>query len=591
MKNNPANFYNERLVELEATLKVQKAKSTRIVSLRLVLALVMIVLAYVFIQAEQTLVFIVAEVVLLGIFIYLVQEHLKLKKQVRSSQKLIEINKNELKALNGDFGFTDNGRKYLDYSHRNAFDLDLYGDKSLFQRLNRTTTQEGGDSLAKEINKQESIDLDEKQSILKELSKKVSWRQEYQSVGLLEAQNSGYEELKSWFSEQTIFANNKILKLLSLVSPIMFFVLVLIVLLGVLPNQVLVGYFMLQLLITGSQFKKVNQLHGQLSKKQEALNAYEGLLKSLITTSFTNATLEEIRKRAEGGHTAIAMFKRLLGLLDSRLNMIMGIVLNGVFLWDIRLTIKIEEWREKHKMDLVNWIGAIAEMEACNSMANYVFNHSSFTWPKKTDNFIINSSNLGHPFLNEDARISNEFKLLPNGQVVLLSGANMSGKSTFLRTVGLNLAMANMGLPVCADAFEFNALPIYTSMRINDSLQESESYFFAELKRLKFIIDTIKEGNDIFILMDEILRGTNSNDKHQGSAGLIKQLINLKTSGIVASHDITLASLATEFPKKLINRSFEVENENGELVFDYKLREGVCQNLNASYLMEKMGIV
>jgi len=151
--------------------------------------------------------------------------------------------------------------------------------------------------------------------------------------------------------------------------------------------------------------------------------------------------------------------------------------------------------------------------------------------------------------------------------------------------------MANMGLPVCAQLFKFKPIPIYTSMRINDSLLESESYFYAELKRLKFIVDTIAKGEEIFVLLDEILRGTNSNDKHKGSAGLIEQLLGLQTSGIVASHDISLSVLENKYPGKLLNRSFEVENANGELVFDYKLREGVCQNLNATYLMEKMGVI
>ena len=268
----------------------------------------------------------------------------------------------------------------------------------------------------------------------------------------------------------------------------------------------------------------------------------------------------------------------------------MGVILNGVFLWDVRRVLAIEEWKESNLPKTKDWIAIVAEMDAFNSMGNYVYNHPNFTWPICSQTSLIRAENLGHPFLVDGQRVDNDFELNPDGQLVLLSGANMSGKSTFLRTIGLNMVMAEMGLPVCAKTFELKPIPVYTSMRINDSLQDSESYFYSELKRLKFLIDHIKEGNEIMVLLDEILRGTNSNDKHQGSIGLIEQLLELKTSGIIASHDITLSSLAEKHPNKILNRSFEVENQNGELVFDYKLREGVCQNLNASYLMKKMGI-
>lgn len=591
MKSKLKAFYQDRIKQFSKDLESRRQQSRQLASIRLSLLAVAIALIVAAIRTDMTVVLSIGSGISLAFFIVLVKRHEAVKKDVERLLHLVAINENEVKALDGDFSFNSDGRHHLNFDHPNAFDLDLFGTASFYQRVYRGTTSEGDEALAKAILFPKVSEIDERQRYLSELSGKVDWRQKYQAEGLLQQGQSGYKGLQDWIQGSVEFVNNKLVAALVRFSPWLFGITLVLYGFGVVPSALPTAYFLLQLGMVGSYFKKIQAFHGALSKKQNELDAYANLLDMALSENFEHPNLTNLKEQALGGSAAIKQFGRLIGLLDSRLNMIMGIVLNGTFLWDLRYVSKIEAWKLKYADQLKGWVDVIAQFEAHNSFANYVYNHSDFAWPKQVENQALEAKHLGHPFLDAEKRVSNDFTLLANGQMVLLSGANMSGKSTFLRTIGLNLVMAQMGLPVCAESFIFKPIPVYTSMRINDSLQESESYFFAELKRLKYIIDIIKDGKEIFVLLDEILRGTNSNDKHKGSIGLIEQLTRLETSGIIASHDITLSSLAEQYPGKVLNRSFEVENEDGELVFDYKLREGVCQNLNASYLMEKMGVI
>jgi len=591
MTKNLSTYYQQRVDAFTTELKEKQRQSRQLATIRLgVLAIAIVLFTGIF-KTEFSALMSIGSLVFLTGFILLVKRHFLVKRDIKRLRFLVSINENELKALAGDFSFNSEGRHHLNFDHANAFDLDLFGKTSFYQRVYRGTTKEGDEHTANAILFPRIEEIEVRQAYLKELSEKVDWRQKYQAEGLLQQGESGYKGLQSWIEAPLEFANSKVIKYQVLVSPIVFVAIMLLYAFSLIPSAVPTVYFLLQLAMGGVHLKKINRFHGALSKKQNELDAYANLLDMTLGEEFVHPVLSDLRNKARGGSAAIKQFGKLIGLLDSRLNMIMGILLNGAFLWDLRYVRKIENWKLENADKLKGWVDVIAQFESHNSFANYVFNHPEFCWPVTAKEDALNSTELGHPFLDAKNRVCNDFKLLANGQLVLLSGANMSGKSTFLRTVGLNLVMAQMGLPVCAKSFSFKPIPVYTSMRINDSLQESESYFFAELKRLKYIIDIIKGGKEIFVLLDEILRGTNSNDKHKGSIGLIEQLTGLKTSGIIASHDITLASLADKYPEKVLNRSFEVENEGGELVFDYTLREGVCQNLNASYLMKKMGVI
>ena len=251
---------------------------------------------------------------------------------------------------------------------------------------------------------------------------------------------------------------------------------------------------------------------------------------------------------------------------------------------------RLERWKSKYGKNIKQWIQVIAEFDSYCSMANYSFNNSDFVYPIISDQTVLDTEELGHPLIPRLKRIHNNFKIEKMGEVDIITGANMAGKSTFLRTIGVNIILAMNGLPVCAKKFHFRLMDVYSGMRTADSLQENESYFYAELKRLRYVIERLKEGTPTFLLLDEILKGTNSIDKAEGSRKFVEHLIKLKATGIVATHDLTLCNLEKDYPNNIENKCFEVEINADKIKFDYKLRAGVTQNMNASLLMKQMGI-
>ncbi|GAF02923.1 MutS-related protein [Saccharicrinis fermentans] len=230
------------------------------------------------------------------------------------------------------------------------------------------------------------------------------------------------------------------------------------------------------------------------------------------------------------------------------------------------------------------------EIDALNSMGGYSFNHPDFVMPVPCTDMVLKASHLGHPLLDRKDRVCNDYDL-KDSIFSLITGANMSGKSTFLRAVGLNLVVARCGMPVCARSMYFKPMSLITNMRTSDSLMKNESYFFAELKRLQYVISQLKYGKDVFIILDEILKGTNSKDKTYGSMELIKHLLSLNAYGMIATHDLELGVLEEQTKGKIVNRCFEVENTGNELHFDYLLQAGITQNHNATFLMKRMGII
>ena len=230
------------------------------------------------------------------------------------------------------------------------------------------------------------------------------------------------------------------------------------------------------------------------------------------------------------------------------------------------------------------------KFEAISSFANFNYNHPTYSLPILSDKTVLKAKDLGHPLLPSNTRVTSDFDLHDLNQFTIITGANMAGKSTFLRAVGINLVLATVGAKVCSSSFTFRPTPLFSSMRTSDSLSENESYFYSELKRLQMIVEKLKSGEKLFVILDEILKGTNSKDKAEGSKKFVSQLIKHPVAGIIATHDLSLCSLSDEYPSNIKNQYFDVELENDELVFDYKLKEGICSNMNAAYLMKKMGI-
>ncbi len=233
----------------------------------------------------------------------------------------------------------------------------------------------------------------------------------------------------------------------------------------------------------------------------------------------------------------------------------------------------------------------MGEFEAISSFATLHFNHPGWSFPVfKEEHFYIDGQEIGHPLINSAKRVNNSVNIENKGRVMIVTGSNMAGKSTYLRSIGINTILAMAGSVVCATAFTLSPVQLLTSMRIADNLEESTSTFYAELKKLKTVIDKVNNNEKVFILLDEILRGTNSYDRHTGAVALTKQLIKQNAAAIIATHDVELAKLKEEYPNNILNYHFDVQVNKQELYFDYRLKEGICTSLNASILMKKIGI-
>ena len=277
--------------------------------------------------------------------------------------------------------------------------------------------------------------------------------------------------------------------------------------------------------------------------------------------------------------------------MDLRLNPVVFIPLAVILQWDIQQAMELEKWKQRNRQNINEWFDAIGQFEALHSFAGLLFNHPEWCMPAfKEAHFFIAGTTIGHPLINAAKRVDNDIAINSSEELMLITGSNMAGKSTYLRSIGINTVLAMAGAPVCASAFTLSPVQIISSMRIADNLEESTSTFYAELKKLKAIIDRVNAGEKIFILLDEILRGTNSLDRHTGSVALVKQLIKHKAACIIATHDVELAKLKDTYPSNILNYHFDVQVANDELYFDYKLKEGICTSLNASILMKKIGI-
>ncbi|HEX5025472.1 MAG TPA: hypothetical protein VFV68_09370, partial [Agriterribacter sp.] len=347
-------------------------------------------------------------------------------------------------------------------------------------------------------------------------------------------------------------------------------------------------------LITARFAKYIHQQHRLISKKQAILNQYAGILKTFATVEAGSSSLLKTLHHTSGSaYGAIGKLAKLSSFFDQRLNLLVNVFLNSLILYDMQCILALERWKHAFKNNFSTWVEAVGDIECLNSLAGFAFNHPHFCYPSMNEGEIpgINATQVAHPLIPEGECVANDFETGNSDRLMLVTGSNMSGKTTFLRTLGINLILAQSGAPVYATSFRFTPMEILTSIRVNDSLQEHTSYFMAELKRLQQIILRLQTGKPALVLIDEILRGTNSEDKTHGSEQFIKQLLQYHCITLFATHDLTLATLENEYKGIISNYCFESIIQNNTLHFDYKLQKGVAKNKNASFLMKTMGII
>lgn len=533
----------------------------------------------------------------LAIFLFAVRKDLANKEAISHHERLIAINEQELLYLQHKYTHQKDGSEFYKDAHPYAGDLDIFGRASLYQYINRTHSQQGNQLLADWLlaPATPAIILS-RQKAAQELLQQTNWRQELQAHGSSSTITVATEKkMEEWLKEGNQFIDKKIWQIVRYILPVAATGTLIAFLYDIITYQRFLQSLLVFTIIAFAITRMIVPLYRKLNKITGQMEVLSNSIACIEQAEFKDPLLVELKHQFHSGSNKasqqIMQLKNIFNRFDYRLNPVVFIPLNIFLLWDLQQVLQLEKWKQKNNQQINHWFHSLAELEALNSIATLGFNHPHWSFPQlKTDEPTFIAEQLGHPLIDENKNVLNDFSTIGNEQINLITGSNMAGKSTFLRSVGVNMVLAAMGAPVCAKQLTVTPLKVMSSMRIKDNLEESTSTFYAELKKLKQIIDAVNTNDAVFILLDEILRGTNSNDRHTGSKALIKQLLHHKATGILATHDLELANLAHEFPAGIHNYHFDVQVNADELYFDYKLKRGICQSMNASILMKKIGI-
>ncbi|KIC01259.1 DNA mismatch repair protein [Flavobacterium sp. JRM] len=587
--------YKKNVSSYSDALSAINKKYNSISLLRLLSIVFCLVLGYYYIKTDATLYLVSAALLFIG-FVVLMRIHAKLSFKKKLTETLLKINKNEITFLKREKLPFENGQEFIDFHHPYAYDLDIFGEHSLFQSLNRTGTFVGKKTLANQLlHNLTNDEITKNQDAIHELESKLDWRQKFLALAVLGRDTKeAYQALLNWKDGKSA-PISKMMSILMYVLPATFGALL--IAYFVTSNVTFLSYitfaFILNTTILGMFFKRIQTEIAKAENIDTIIKQYGLLVKEIENETFKSDKLIKLQNKLVYKNAKASIHLKQLSELFSNMdtinNFVSALLFNGVFLFNLHVLKNLLNWKTNHASVLEEWLNVIGEFEMLNSLANFSHNNQDFVFPELNTDFKIGFSNLNHPLLNPETRVGNEVQFFPES-FMILTGSNMSGKSTFLRSLGINMVLGGIGSVVCANKATMHPLPVLVSMRLSDSLSDSESYFFAEIKRLKQIMDAL-EDKPAFVLLDEILRGTNSDDKRNGTIEVVKKVIAKKAIGAIATHDIEVCLTTNEYPDILTNQCFEVEIKNNDLHFDYKLREGICKNKSATFLMQKMGVI
>ncbi len=528
----------------------------------------------------------------MGVFLFLIRYYEDVKIKYRLLHALAKINATELAVVQHDFAELPPGDTHKDPEHHYSHDLDLFGQGSLFQYINRTQLPEGEQLLVKKLTENEVVDVPEKQKIIKELAQKVEWRQHFSAQGALITQETKIADIVTWLHRYAPFVPGVMRYLPWLFLAIFVGLAALVYWQGV-AESLLLFWLLLGLGVTARYFRRISQLAHKADRIKATFKQYSQLLRILEETNFEAPQLQSKKQQLSVANKkasqAIRQFSKLLNTMDYNNNIFYAIFGNGCFLGALHTAYRIERWIQQYKTHVGDWFEVIAFFDAYNSLGNFGFNHPHYSYPEINEgDFVLSCTKAGHPLIPAKSSIRNDFTISQEN-FFIITGSNMAGKSTFLRTVGLCVVMGNMGLPVCAEKCVYSPVKLVTSMRSVDSLYKGDSYFLSELKRLKKVVQLL-EQEPFFVLLDEILKGTNSTDKAKGSRRFVERLLRANATGLIATHDLSLCDVAKAHAK-VHNYHLDATIRNDALYFDYLLKKGVSKTMNASFLLEQMDLV
>lgn len=594
--NKAEKFYKENIEKAKKQIEDLNNKGSKIGAVRLAIVLVGAFLIYYAYRKSNTTYGVSSFVIGTIIFIVVAVIHNKIIKNREREEIFLEVNEKGIKRLNGEYReFEDKGLDLVGDSHAFCEDLDVFGQNSLFQMTNTTRTKSGRKKLGEILsidNLPKKEEIIKRQESIKELGEKVQWRQNlYVNGSFKKKKDEELDGLLRWSNNKSKDITAKLI--IAIICIAITLVDVFCTIVGIIPISVLILNLMINYVVIKVLTKDRSDVIKLFHDIRSSVHAYSNILSLIEEEDFEASYLKELRGKIKGkeGRSCCVEMKKLSNLLDwvgDSTSNAYYFLINVIAFADVFIVYNLDRWRDRNGASVEEWLKIMGEFDALSSIANISFDHEDWTFASILNEKEIKGEYIGHPLIGERA-VVNDYALKSPKQITLITGSNMSGKSTFLRTVGLNLVLAYIGAPSSAKSFECGVMKIYTCMRTKDNLEESISSFYAEILRIKLIIEACKRGEDVFFLLDEIFKGTNSKDRHIGATVLIKQLSKNGAIGMLSTHDLELCDLE-ETMKEVENYNFREYYEDNKIKFDYKLRSGKSKTQNAVYLMKLAGI-
>ncbi|MFV0393881.1 MAG: MutS-related protein [Coprobacillaceae bacterium] len=588
--------YNKQIEEHQKLIKGNDMVSTWIGFIKLGIVIVIIFSLYKSITTTNNFMYILFGAIIFFVIFTIWQSNVK--KKIRLSRNAITIYQKHIDRITGDWiSFERTGEEYLEPDHIYAGDLDIVGKKSLFQLLNVTNTYHGEKRFIEDLlhPKYEIQEINERQNAVQELSNNISF------VNTIEQKTLEIGTDDKILKIINILNNRETMKISSLfqnviycIPPIATISFIIGLYFKVLPLVIVgLGTLIIQGALWIITLPKLQNTLQMIRKVPFGLKEYTTLFSYICEQNFTSNKLKDIQNTI-GNNTlsstnAMKDLEKIINMISVGNNFIIYGILNIFLLWDFLCYIRFQRWQEKYADNCENWFEGLGELESIMSFSilPMVSNHA--VMPNIIDNERrIDVTELGHPLLHESKRINNDFSL--HNEICIISGSNMSGKTTFMRTLGINLLLARIGSFVCAKSMDTAVFNLAASMRITDNLNEGISTFYAELKNIKSILDIAKEEENTFFMIDEIFRGTNSRNRLEGAQTVLKKLYEMHISGIITTHDLELCQLQEQYDK-IENYHFTETYKDNEIVFNYQLKKGVSTTTNAKELMRMVGIM
>ncbi|HEY2511286.1 MAG TPA: DNA mismatch repair protein MutS, partial [Polyangiaceae bacterium] len=502
------------------------------------------------------------------------------------------------------------GARFASADHPYSDDLDVFGPSSLFQRIDRTETRMGEERLAAWLAAAcEPVDLAEvraRQVAVKDLAPRLAFRERLSAAGALSVAPGGKPgaderpdpgPFLGWAEGALPLPFDAASRWtgVALVLPALFLAGVIANAAGA-PRLAWIVPLLAELAVIGATGRYVTPIADAVLTREGALARLAGMLQVMAAEPFEAPELQALQAklRASGAEATVEMarLERIMGFLEARNSGLWRLLVAPLLLWELNWVLALERWRARAGRHVRAWIDAVAEMEALASLAGLSFECPAFAFPEIGDAPRFDAEQLGHPLIAPGKRVCNDASLGAPGSALVITGSNMSGKSTLLRAIGVNAVLALAGGPVCARRLGTGPIRVAASMRVRDSLAEGVSRFYAEVRKLKAVIERARAGRipATLFLLDEVLHGTNSRERLIGARAIVRELVARGAMGGVSTHDLALGDLEQELPGSVVNVHFEEQVEGDTMTFDYKLRPGVVHSSNALRIMRMVGI-